>query len=74
MSQAEIDAHNRAILTRDVANHLRDAYQGVELAQGALEDLEAHGAVGAASWAEQLEPLADSLRRAAIEAAEGFGS
>lgn len=54
MSEAEVEAHNRRELWRDVANHLRVAGECIEQAQGCLEDL------NEASFAERLQPLADS--------------
>lgn len=62
--QAEIDRHNRHLLWQSAAEHLAAACHAVERAQGTLDDL------GEGPNAEQLQPLADDLRRAATEANE----
>ena len=62
--QRSIEAHNRHELWVDVANHLRVAKEAVEQAQGALDDLDE------GDFAEQLDPIFHSLRRAANDAGE----
>jgi len=59
MSEAEVEAHNRRELWRDVANHLRVAGECIEQAQGALEDL------GQRDLADKLQP---SLQAAHVTA------
>lgn len=68
MSEREIEAHNRRELFRDVANHLTVAYESVEQAQSALDDL------GLLGLARQLEDIVLELRQGATDARAGAGA
>lgn len=63
-TEAEVEQHNRRELWRDVANHLRVAYESIEQAQDTLEDLKL------THFSDQLDEHADAIRRAANEALE----
>lgn len=62
IDQDEIEQHNERTLWEDVASRLTAAGEEVVNAQGALEDLREGG------FADQLQPLVDALRLAAIDA------
>ena len=62
--EQDVRAHNERELWRDVANHLTVAHEAVEQAQSSLSDLSLD------SHADQLDTVADLLRRAANDARE----
>lgn len=62
-TQEQIEESNRRSLWRDVENHLTVAWESLEQAQSALEDLHQP------DYADQLQPFVDAIRTASTEAA-----
>lgn len=69
-SEEQINTHNRRLLWNDVASALHGSHELLEHAQGALEDLQNYGVEGGVEYADQLQPLVDAIKRAAIDADE----
>jgi hypothetical protein len=65
-SDEEVMARNRRSAWHEVAAHLSAAHHELVLSQAMLEDAE----LDRADYADQLQPVADVLRRAANDASE----
>jgi hypothetical protein len=66
-TEAEVEVAYRHSLWKDVATRCDEAVHSLELAQGLLEDLHQ------SPYADQLQPLIDTIKRASTEASEAAG-
>jgi hypothetical protein len=72
MSEAQVNEHNRRSAWQDVITHLHASLHSLEHAQGSFEDLGVYDDT-VSTYADQLQPLVDAIRRATLDAEEQAG-
>jgi hypothetical protein len=70
--EEHVDEHNRRSAWQDVIAHLHASLHSLEQAQGSFEDLGVYDDT-VSTYADQLQPLVDAIRRATLDAEEQAG-